>query len=91
MSEPENTLDMLERARAAYVASARSAALELFRQTRKPITVDDIRRVCPPPGGIDGRVMGCVLRAPKWMKVGYANSSRPECHRRPIGSFVWIG
>lgn len=91
MSEPDATLDQLEQARAAYVAAARSAALKLFRDTRRPITVDDIRRICPPPDEIDPRVMGCVLRPPDWMKVNMVSSTRRECHYRPIGSFVWIG
>ncbi len=91
MSEPNDILNQLEQVRREYVDSARNAALDLFQRTRRPITVDDIRRICPPPSDIDPRVMGCVLRAPKWMKVQTVNSSRRECHHRPIGSFVWLG
>ena len=90
-SSREDALDLLEKVRREYVAEARAAAIRLYQTTQQPITVDDIRAVCPPPEDVDGRVMGAVLRPPSWVKTGYVTSSRRMCHNRPISQFVWTG
>ena len=87
----DEALDLLEKVRREYVLEARSAAISLFQKSGKPITIDDVRQVCPPPEDIDGRVMGAVLRPPEWVRVGYVSSSRRTCHNRPISQFAWTG
>lgn len=87
----EEALHLLEKVRREYISNARYAAQKLYITTRKPVTVDDVREVCPPPEGVDGRVMGAILREPEWIKSGYVNSSRKISHRRPISQFVWTG
>ena len=72
-------------ARAEWLIRARAAAAVLGA-TGNAITVDDVRTVCPPPDGADPRVMGAVFDG-RWRKVGYRNSTRRECHGRPIGEF----
>lgn len=79
-------LDLLEDTRESYVERAREAAIALASDGRD-ITIDDVREVCPPPDDVDPRVMGTVLRAPLFVKVGYATSSRKTCHARPIAVF----
>lgn len=79
-------LDRLEVAREGYVDHARAIARQLGHGGRI-VTIDMVRRVCPPPDDVDPRVMGCILRAPEWVRVGYVNSARKRCHARPIGQF----
>lgn len=87
----DEALDLLEKTRREYVSAARDTAIKLHLDTGQPITIDDVRRVCPPPKDIDGRVMGAVLRYPEWIKTGYINSTRRACHNRPISTFIWAG
>lgn len=84
----DEALDILEKARHKYIETARSVARMLHHTSGEPITVDDIRSVCPPPAEIDGRVMGAILREPEWVRIGYLNSARKTCHGRPISAFV---
>lgn len=80
-------LKRLEATRAAWLARARSAAVTLYRALQRPITVDDVRDACPPPEEIDPRAMGAIFMK-DWDCVGFRNSTRKECHARPIRSFV---
>lgn len=80
-----------KKVRREYVAAARDAAVKLHLSTGLPITIDDVRKVCPPPEGVDGRVMGSVLRQPEWVKTGYINSDRKACHNRVVSQFIWSG
>lgn len=85
-STRDEALDALERARAEYVDHARTIAARICA-VGDCITVDDIRALAPPPDGVDPRVMGAVLRAPQWQRVGYVNSRRLVCHKRPVAQF----
>lgn len=82
----DEALDALEQARAEYIAEARSVAASIC-EIGASITVNDVRRLCPPPGGIDPRVMGAVLRKPQWASLGYVGSKRKTCHGRPVSRF----
>jgi hypothetical protein len=46
-----------------------------------------VRAACPPPSAVDPRVMGAIFNTPEWQKVGYCNSKRRACHKRPISIF----
>jgi hypothetical protein len=81
----DEALDLFEVHRAAWLAEARQAAILLYRRVERPITVDDVRAECPPPGYYDPRVMGAVFTG--WNAVGYINSRRRACHGRPIRLF----
>lgn len=81
----DEALDLFERHRADWLASARAAALRLYRRDGRPISVDDVRAECPPPPDSDPRVMGAVFMG--WTAVGYANSRRRACHGRLIRLF----
>jgi hypothetical protein len=74
-----------EERRAEYLEAARHAAWMLFWRFQAPVTVDDVRHVCPPPEDIDPRVMGAVFV--NWIPVGWTNSRRRTCHGRPIRRF----
>ena len=70
-----------------WVGCARLVA-EQLALSYGTITIDDVRRVFPPPHGTDPRVMGTVFRPKtKWKKIGYRDSARSTCHGRPIA--VW--
>ena len=84
----EDALDLLERTRKEYIAQARDTALAIARFKPGPITVNDVRKLCPPPDEIDPRVLGAVFRTGKnsmWKPVGYVRSER--AHARPIMQF----
>lgn len=81
----DEALELFERHRTEWLAQARSVAFQLYQRAGQPITVDDIRAKCPPPGGCDPRVMGAVFSG--WTPVGYTNSRRRACHGRPIRLF----
>ena len=87
IASKEEALDLFEMTRAEYLAKARKTALGLFKG--KPITVNDVREVCPPPKGMDGRVMGAIFRTDDWVMIGYTPSLR--AHKRPIAQFVRAG
>jgi len=83
----EDWLAMHERTKPDYLASARDAARKLL-ETRESITVNDVRAVCPPPPGVDGRVMGAIFRHRDFETTGeLVLSSRSECNHRPIQKF----
>lgn len=86
MRSRDEALRTLEQVRADYLAKARGAAL-LLGSGGRAITVDDVRKVCPPPKEIDGRVMGAIFYRPFWEAAGFVNSSRRTCHKRPIRLF----
>jgi hypothetical protein len=89
MSAPskEAALALLEQTRAEYLQDAREAAMRLGEQ-HDQVTIDDVRAVCPPPAGIDPRVMGAVFRGRLWKAVGFVSSTRATCHRRPVRLFA---
>lgn len=78
---------LFEQYRAEWLAKARHEALKLGRK-RRVVTVDDVRNVCPPPEEFDPRVMGAVFRTPEWEAVGFINSGRRACHKRPVRLFA---
>lgn len=85
--ERDIALALLERTRAEYLERARAAADELARKNLT-VTIDDVRAVCPPPAGIDPRVLGSVFKRSDWRPVGFAQSARPACHARHVRIFV---
>lgn len=81
----EDALEALERARSEYLTAARAVAYRLGAS--REVTVDDVRKYCPPPKEIDGRVMGAIFNTPDWEHSGYTRSTRATCHKRPISKF----
>lgn len=80
-------LPLQEEAHETWIDRARDVARRLARQ-RGAITIDDVRDECPPPEGIDPRVMGSVFKPKKdWICVDYRKSWRRENHGRPVG--IW--
>jgi hypothetical protein len=79
--------ELFETHRPGYLTKARTIARELL-QVRDFVTIDDIRELCPPPTGIDPRVMGAVFNRADFEGVGYIQSQRKECHKRPIQKFT---
>lgn len=80
------TLDMFEDYRPDFLAQARAIAKDICKE-RGTCTVDEVRKVCPPPKSVDPRVMGAIFRSTEFEKVSYENSGRRDCHARPIARF----
>ena len=85
----DEALDAMELTQPEWLAKARKYALNVVPRHYETITVDMIRdKVGPPPSSADPRIMGAVLRAPDWVRVGYTNSDRKTCHKRSIAVFA---
>jgi hypothetical protein len=69
-----------------WIARARAAARNIAAG-KGEITIDDVRAVCPPPDGVDPRIMGAVFQKNQFVRVGIAVSERRACHGRMIGVF----
>jgi hypothetical protein len=83
----DSALARLEKARADYLVDARRHAELLWKKLRRPISVDDVRAVCPPPAGIDPRVMGAIFHRNAWTPIGLAVVGK-HAHARHIRTFV---
>lgn len=79
-------LPLFETHRADWLAQARSVARNLAAGGRM-VTINDVRRQCPPPPHVDPRVCGAVFAGKEWERVGFLNSDRKACHHRPISMF----
>ncbi len=75
----------MEDAHAEWMNLARAEARRLAQSG--PVTVDDVRKVCPPPETADPRIMGAIFRTKEWVATGYRKSTRNTCHKRPIAVF----
>lgn len=84
----EHWRDLFEETRAEWLARARAAAEQVANEGDGRVTINDVRRLCPPPEGVDPRVMGAVFRRSQWKRVAYIDNSRTACHHRPIAIFV---
>ncbi len=89
----EAALEALEIARKEYLVRARRAAktYAIYLGPPRLVTVDDVRKECPPPPNVDPRVMGAIFNTPDWETVGYIRSARKACHTRPIAQFRYVG
>lgn len=72
--------------RAEYLDEARAHAFALGLK-QGTVTVDDVRRKCPPWPDLDPRVMGNIFKPSEWESVGYVNSTRKACHKRAVQEF----
>jgi menaquinone-dependent protoporphyrinogen IX oxidase len=82
----QSVLPLYEAYRGDWLSAARRVASEIGSDGRT-VTIDDVRRRLPPPSHIDPRVMGAVFVRSQWEKIGYLNSGRATCHKRPIAMF----
>lgn len=76
-------LALHESSKAAYLAEARGWAHRLYRDGVRPISTEDIRKVCPPPDGMEPRVMGSVFVRKDWAVVG-TTQAKGHCNTRDI-------
>lgn len=71
--------------------NAASAVLARLAATGEPFTTDDVWAQVPQPP--EPRALGALIRAAaqagKIRRVGWRESSRPECHCRPVA--MWTG
>ncbi len=87
----QEVLPHLEAARKQFLERARAVAMRIASNNETGIvTIDMVRAQCPPPEGVDPRVMGAVFRSGRhspWRKIGYVQSRRRACHGRPVALF----
>jgi hypothetical protein len=83
----DEVLPLFNQTRDDYLSLARRVALMLHKRLQRPISVDDVRAVVPPPSEWDGRLMGAVFKTEDWTWVAYERSTRSTCHKRPISTF----
>ena len=82
----QQVLPLFETSQPDWLTQARYVARSIAA-SREFVTIDDVRQVCPPPDGVDPRVMGAVFKGKDWECIGYQKSKRSACHNRPIGQF----
>lgn len=69
-----------------WLARARAVARRIARE-KGTVTIDEVREYCPPPAGVDPRVMGAVMQPREFEMVKLVESRRKACHGRHIGLF----
>lgn len=82
----EAILPLFEQFRRPWIEEARDIAESLCLK-HGSATADDVRRLLPPPTGVDPRVMSSIFTRSKFRLIGYENSARKTCHGRPLGRF----
>jgi len=82
----QSVLPLYEATRTEWLQQARAAAYAIGSDGCA-ITINDVRRVCPPPVDVDPRIMGAVFLRKYWQKIGYLNSNRNQCHGRPVAIY----
>ena len=83
-------LPLFEQTRGDWLTEAREVARRLAAENGE-VTINDVRAICPPPKEIDGRVMGAVFTRKDFIRIGFQNSDRKECHGRPVCIFALKG
>ena len=73
-----------------WLTQARAAARRIARENGT-VTIDEVREFCPPPEGVDPRVMGAVMQPREFQMVKLVESRRKACHGRHIGVFKLRG
>lgn len=71
---------------AKWLAEARAVAMRIERE-RGEVTADCVWNTCPPPEGVDGRLLGAVFAGKEWEKIGQRRSERGNNNNRYIA--VW--
>lgn len=79
--------ELTDQVKIEYLAEAREVAKRLYRHYKRPISVDDVRYICPPPKEIDARIMGAVFNRSEWQTAGWTRA-KGHCNARPIRTFV---
>lgn len=82
----ELVLPLYEENRADWLNRARRAA-RMLADVNAFVTIDMVRDECPPPDGVDPRVMGAVFTRSEWENCGYVMGKRKESHGRPVAQF----
>lgn len=79
-------LPLFQASQPRWLERARITARYLARLHGKT-NINEVRKECPPPHGIDGRIMGAVFNRKDFIRVGFVNSERRECHGRCVAEF----
>lgn len=82
----QGVLPLFEQHSGDWLSQARATARRIASRAGN-VTIDEVRKECPPPKGKDPRVMGAVFAGKEWVRVGFRQSDRRECHGRPVSVF----
>lgn len=86
----DRLLDNMAAARSEYYVRAHAWAVAHCR-ARGSVTADDLHAGCPPPEGVDGRIIGAILRPPVFRPVAYEQSVRRAVnHGRTVRRFQLV-
>jgi hypothetical protein len=86
MMHQENAAPRFDTGKMEWLATARDAARRIARENGT-VTIDEVREFCPPPDGVDPRVMGAVMQPREFQLIKFVESRRKACHGRHIGLF----
>jgi hypothetical protein len=69
-----------------WIEAARKAAHEIAT-IKGEVSADDVWAACPPPEGMNRKLMMAAFPRHEWEKIGLKRSERRECHNREVA--VW--
>lgn len=92
MSEARDLFELavkprFEKAQPHWLKLARVTAHYLAKRDGKT-NINEVRKECPPPPGVDSRILGAVFNRKDFVRVGFVNSDRKTCHGRIIAEFA---
>lgn len=85
-----DVLPLFEALRQPWLERARITARYLARRDGKT-NINAVRAECPPPADVDPRCLGGVFTRKDFVRVGFINSERRECHGRTVAEFALRG
>lgn len=75
-----------------FLWNCRIVAEELALKTSDGIiTIDEVRKACPLPEDIDGRIYGAVFKQDDWIALGFTQTLVKSSHGRLIRKFLFKG
>lgn len=86
MIASDHMVDAGDYAGERWVEQARTVAAEIAKANNH-VTADDVWKACPPPEGVDGRLLAKVFTKRDWELVGRTPSARGRNQARQIA--VW--
>lgn len=82
----DEAIEKLELSQGDWLRKAKQIAFDLCIVIGS-FTVDDVRRICPPPKDCDPRIMGALVRDKRFEPLDFVNSRRVTSHYRAIRRF----
>lgn len=85
----DRALSLFEIHREEVVKRLRLAAYQVWRQTRDPVSANDIRHVLTEVGYTgDPRILASAFPRSEWRAFGWTTTTSERAHARPIRTFL---